>query len=164
MPGYGIADAATTLVGQSMGAGRRDLTRKFAYMTVGLGMCVMAFMGAVMYAGSPFVLSMMTPVEEVRQLGVMALRIEAFAEPMFAAAIVCYGVFVGASDTLIPSGMNLFSMWAVRIPLSAVLAVNLGLKGVWIAMCTELCFRGFIFLCRLRWGNWMKAISPKTAS
>ena len=159
MPGYGIADAATTLVGQSMGAGRKDLTRKFAYMSVGLGMSVMAIMGAVMYAGAPIFLSIMTPVEEVRQLGVMALRIEAFAEPMFAAAIVCYGVFVGASDTLIPSGMNLASMWAVRIPMSAVLAVTLGLQGVWIAMCTELCFRGVIFLCRLRWGNWMKTIN-----
>ena len=159
MPGYGIADAATTLVGQSMGAGRKDLTRKFAYMSVGLGMSVMAIMGAVMYAGAPIFLSIMTPVEEVRQLGVMALRIEAFAEPMFAAAIVCYGVFVGASDTLIPSGMNLASMWAVRIPMSAVLAVTLGLQGVWIAMCAELCFRGVIFLCRLRWGNWMKTIN-----
>jgi len=158
MPGYGIADAATTLVGQSMGAGRKDLTRKFAYMSVGLGMSVMAIMGAVMYAGAPLFLSIMTPVEEVRQLGVMALRIEAFAEPMFAAAIVCYGVFVGASDTLIPSGMNLASMWAVRIPLSAVLALSLGLQGVWIAMCAELCFRGVIFLCRLRWGNWMNKI------
>lgn len=158
MPGYGIADAATTLVGQSIGAKRKDLTRKFAYMAVGLGMGVMAIMGAVMYAGAPIFLSMMTPAEEVRQLGVMALRIEAFAEPMFAAAIVCYGVFVGASDTIIPSGMNLLSMWAVRIPTSAILAATLGLKGVWIAMCAELCFRGFIFLCRLRWGNWMKIV------
>ena len=161
MPGYGIGDAATTLVGQSMGAGRKDLTRKFAYMSVALGMSVMAVMGIVMYVGAPIFMGMMTPVEEVRQLGVMALRIEAFAEPMFAAAIVCYGVFVGASDTLIPSGMNLVSMWAVRIPISALLAVSLGLKGVWIAMCTELCFRGVIFLCRLRWGNWMKLTIEK---
>lgn len=158
MPGYGIADAATTLVGQSLGAERKDLTRKFAYMSVALGMSVMAVMGIVMYAGAPIFMGIMTPVEEVRQLGVLALRIEAFAEPMFAAAIVCYGVFVGASDTLIPSGMNLVSMWAVRIPLSAVLAITLGLQGVWIAMCTELCFRGVIFLCRLRWGNWMKTV------
>ena len=161
MPGYGIGDAATTLVGQSMGAGRKDLTRKFAYMSVALGMSVMAVMGVVMYVGAPIFMGMMTPVEEVRQLGVMALRIEAFAEPMFAAAIVCYGVFVGASDTLIPSGMNLVSMWAVRIPISALLAVSLGLKGVWIAMCTELCFRGVIFLCLLRWGNWMKLTIEK---
>ena len=163
MPGYGIADAATTLVGQSLGAGRKDLTRKFAYMSVALGMSVMAVMGIVMYAGAPIFMGIMTPVEEVRQLGVLALRIEAFAEPMFAAAIVCYGVFVGASDTLIPSGMNLVSMWAVRIPLSAVLAITLGLQGVWIAMCTELCFRGVIFLVRLFKGSWADKLKLKQA-
>lgn len=157
MPGYGIADAATTLVGQSMGAGRTDLMKRFAYIAVALGIGVMALMGCVMYAGAPFAMSMMTPVEEVRRLGVEVLRIEAFAEPMFAAAIVSYGVFVGTANTLIPSGMNLVSMWGVRIVLAALLAPSLGLKGVWIAMCAELCFRGFIFLCRLKWGHWVKA-------
>lgn len=156
MPGYGIADAATTLVGQSMGAGRHELMKRFAYIAVALGMGVMALMGCVMYAGAPFAMEMMTPVEEVRRLGVEVLRIEAFAEPMFAAAIVSYGVFVGTANTVIPSGMNLVSMWGVRIVLAALLAPSMGLKGVWIAMCTELCFRGFIFLCRLRWGNWVK--------
>ena len=158
MPGYGIADAATTLVGQSHGAGRTDLMKRFAYIAVTMGMVVMAVMGCVMYVGAPFAMEMMTPVEEVRRLGVEVLRIEAFAEPMFAAAIVSYGVFVGTANTLIPSGMNLVSMWGVRIVLAAILAPSLGLKGVWIAMCAELCFRGFIFLCRLRWGHWVKEI------
>ncbi len=154
MPGFGIADAATTLVGQSMGAGRTDLMKRFAYFAVGMGMVVMTVMGGVMYVGAPFAMEMMTPVEEVRQLGVEVLRIEAFAEPMFAAAIVSYGIFVGTANTIIPSGMNLVSMWGVRIVLAALLAPSMGLKGVWMAMCAELCFRGFIFLCRLCWGNW----------
>ena len=159
MPGYGIADAATTLVGQSTGAGRRDLMKRFAYICVTMGMAVMTIMGIIMYFAAPLMMGMMTPVEEIRELGVMALRIEAFAEPMFAAAIVSYGVFVGATDTIIPSGMNFFSMWAVRITLAAILAPAYGLKGVWIAMCVELCFRGLIFLIRLRSGKWMhKAI------
>ena len=98
----------------------------------------------------------MTPVEEVKELGVMALRIEAFAEPMFAASIVAYGVFVGAGSTLVPCLMNFASMWAVRLSLAALLAPSLGLKGVWIAMCIELCFRGIIFLIRLKWGKWIK--------
>lgn len=155
MPGYGIADAATTLVGQSKGAGRTDLMKRFAYIAVALGMGVMALMGVVMYMGAPLAMGMMTPVEEVRQLGVAVLRIEAYAEPMFAAAIVCYGAFVGAASTLVPSAMNLVSMWGVRITLAALLAPSMGLRGVWMAMCAELCFRGFIFLCRLRWGRWM---------
>lgn len=155
MPGYGISDAATTLVGQSTGAGRKDLMKRFAYICVIMGMIVMTFMGVIMYIAAPLMMNILTPVEEIRELGVMALRIEAFAEPMFAAAIVSYGVFVGATDTMIPSGMNFFSMWAVRITLAAILAPIYGLKGVWIAMCVELCFRGIIFLIRLRSGKWM---------
>jgi len=158
MPGYGIADAATTLVGQSMGAGRRDLTRRFAYITVFMGMLIMGVMGVIMYVAAPQIIGVMTPVDEIRELGVMALRIEAFAEPMFAAAIVAYGVFVGAASTLIPCLMNFFSIWAVRLSLAALLAPTLGLKGVWIAMCVELCFRGIIFLIRLFRGKWLKTI------
>lgn len=158
MPGYGIADAATTLVGQSLGAGRKDLTRRFARITVGMGMMVMTFMGIIMYIAAPLMMEIMTPVVEVQSLGIMALRTEAFAEPMFAASIVAYGVFVGAGDTLVPSAMNLFSIWAVRLTLAALLAPLMGLQGVWIAMCIELCFRGLIFLVRLQKGKWMKIL------
>ena len=114
MPGYGIADAATTLVGQSLGAGRKGLTRSFARITVATGMLVMGVMGGVMYWAAPLIIGVMTPDAEILSLGVMALRIEAFAEPMFAAAIVAYGVFIGTGDTLMPSIMNFVSIWAVR--------------------------------------------------
>jgi len=156
MPGYGIADAATTLVGQSIGAKRWKLTRSFARITVFTGMVVMGLMGVLMYLFAPQIIGLMTPVGEIRQLGVMALRIEAFAEPMFAASIVAYGVFVGAANTLVPCMMNFFSIWAVRLSLAALLAPSLGLKGVWIAMCVELCFRGMIFLVRLKRERWMR--------
>ena len=156
MPGYGIADAATTLVGQSIGAGRRRLTRSFARITVFMGMAVMGVMGVFMYLFAPQIIGLMTPVGEIRELGVMALRIEAFAEPMFAASIVAYGVFIGAADTLVPCLMNFFSIWAVRLSLASLLAPSLGLKGVWIAMCVELCFRGMIFLIRLKRERWMR--------
>lgn len=155
MPGYGISDAATTLVGQSVGAKRRRLTRSFAFITVFMGMIIMGLMGLLMYIFAPQIIGLMTPVEEIRSLGIMALRIEAFAEPMFAASIVAYGVFVGATNTLVPCLMNFFSIWAIRLSLAALLAPTMGLKGVWIAMCIELCFRGIIFLIRLFKRNWM---------
>lgn len=155
MPGYGISDAATTLVGQSIGAKRRRLTRSFAFITVFMGMIIMGLMGLLMYIFAPQIIGLMTPVEEIRSLGIMALRIEAFAEPMFAASIVAYGVFVGAANTLVPCLMNFFSIWAIRLSLAALLAPTMGLKGVWIAMCIELCFRGIIFLIRLFKRNWM---------
>ena len=156
MPGYGIGDAATTLVGQSMGAGQYGLCRSFTKLTVGMGMAVMALMGVVMYVFAPEMIGLMTPVDEIRVLGTQILRIEAFAEPMFAAAIVGNSVCVGAGDTLKPSLMNLASMWGVRLTLAAVLAHWYGLQGVWTAMAVELTFRGMLFLARLKWGAWLK--------
>ena len=159
MPGYGIAEAATTLVGQSFGAGQRLLTRSFARMSVALGMGVMTMMGMLMWVFAPELMSLMTPVDEIIQTGAYCLRIEAFAEPMFAAAIVCNGVFIGAGDTLRPAAMSLASMWGVRLTLAALLAGTYGLPGVWTAMAIELTFRGLLFLTRLFHGGWMKNIN-----
>ena len=158
MPGFGIAEAATTLVGQGIGAGQRLLTRSFAYMSVGLGITVMTFMGVLMWVFAPELMAIMSPVDEIIALGADVLRIEAWAEPMFAAAIVCNGVFIGAADTIIPSAMSLGSMWAVRLTLAASLAPRFGLRGVWTAMAIELTFRGLIFLLRLFRGNWQKDV------
>ncbi|MBR5652933.1 MAG: MATE family efflux transporter [Prevotella sp.] len=158
MPGYGIGDAATTLVGQSMGAGRKDLCRSLARLTVFTGMIVMALMGLVMYVFAPEMMGLMTPVAEIRDLGAQCLRIEAFAEPMFAASIVTYSVFVGAGDTFKPAMMNLGSMWLVRLSMAAILAKSYGLRGVWLAMAMELSFRGLIFLYRLFRVRWEKGI------
>ncbi len=157
MPGYGIAEAATTLVGQSLGASRRKLARRFANITVWSGIVVMSVMGVFMYFCAPLMMGIISPVEEIVAAGVEVLRIESFAEPMFAASIVAYGVFIGAGDTLLPSCMNLGSIWVVRLSLAALLAPMFGLKGVWIAMAVELCFRGAIFLWRLRTDAWMKS-------
>lgn len=161
MPGYGVGDAATTLVGQTYGAGRSDLCKNFAHLTIGVGMLVMAFMGVVMFVFAPEMIGFLSPVEEIRQLGAMVLRIEAFAEPFFAAAIVSYAVCVASGDTLKPAAMSLFSMWCVRLTLVYALAQSYGLRGVWVAMATELTFRGTIFLLRIRRGSWLKGIKAK---
>ena len=146
MPGYGISEAATTLVGQSVGADRRDLHRSFAWMTVSLGMIVMAFMGVVMYIFAPEMIGLLSPVTAIQDLGTSVLRIEAFAEPFFAAAIVAYSVCVGAGDTLKPSMINLGSMWLIRLTLAYCLASQYGLRGVWFAMAVELSLRGMMFI------------------
>jgi len=155
MPGYGIGEAAATLTGQSIGAGRKELARKFARMTVWFGIASMAATGAAMFFAAPAMMALLTPDRDIRSLGTMVLRIEAFAEPMYGASIVAAGAFRGAGDTLVPSMMNFGSIWFVRITLALVLTRHYGLKGAWIAMCIELCFRGIIFIVRLYREKWM---------
>lgn len=161
MPGYGVQAAATTLVGQCVGAGQKQLSRRMAWITMGLGVSVMTIGGVLMYIAAPAMIGVLTPNEEIRNLGAAVLRIEAFAEPFYAASIVASGALRGAGDTLVPSCMNFASMWCVRIPLAAILAPRVGLYGVWIAMCVELCFRGILFTTRLKRERWMRVFDEK---
>ena len=156
MPGYGIGAAATAIIGQTIGADRRDLTKSFSRVSVYLGMAMMGLTGVIMYFAAPFVFSILTVSREAAALGTRVLRIELISEPLYGASICCAGVFRGAGDTLRPSAMNLFSMWCVRIGLAMVLVPRMGLPGFWSAMAAELCFRGTIFLIRLYRGRWMK--------
>ena len=98
----------------------------------------------------------MTADPEILSLSVEVLRVELLAEPLYGAHIVAAGVFRGAGDTLFSSLMTLASMWGVRLPLAAFLAPRRGLRGVWLAMCVELCGRGAIFLARLASPRWQR--------
>ena len=158
MSGYGIADAATTLVGQSLGAKRKQLTRSFAWINVISGMTIMGGMAVIMYVFAAQLMGLMSPVPEVVELGARCLRVEAWAEPLFAASIIGYGVFVGAGYTLVPCGINLVSLWVVRLGLSALLVTTMGLYGVWMAMAIELCFRGIVYLLWLSSKRWMRSV------
>ncbi len=149
MPGFGIGDASSTLVGQSHGAGRPSLVYSFSRITLWLGVGVMTLMGTIMFIGAPALVGIMGPEADVGSLCVSVLRIEAFAEPMYGASIVGYCIFVALGDALVPCLMNLATIWGIRITLAAVLAPVLGLPGVWLAMAIELTVRGLIFLIRL---------------
>lgn len=156
MPGVGIEAAATTLVGQTLGARRKDVARSFARLSTVLGMLVMSASGLLMFVFAPQIMAMLTPDAAVRELGVRILHIEAFAEPLFAASMVAAGALRGAGDTLVPSIISLASMWGVRITLMWLVAPVWGLTGVWCVMAFELCVRGLLFLWRLLRDRWLE--------
>ena len=156
MPGYGIGDAATTLVGQSNGAG--------VTTSVGVSPIPRCFWhgghgvygtGDVSFA--PEMIGVLSPVAEIRSLGTPALRIEALPEPMFAASIVTYGVCVGVGDTLKPALINLAACGWYAFRWRQVLCAYLRSLGVWFAMVVELTPAGALsFLFHLFRGKWMK--------
>lgn len=155
MPGYGISQAATTLVGQAIGAKRKDMAKSFAWLTTFTGIAIMTFMGVMMYFLCPYVFQFLTSDTEVQALGAQILRIELHAEPLFAASIVITGALRGAGDTFIPAILNLVSMWGVRLTLAFLLSQTFGLHGVWYAMCIELNVRGILYLIRLKREKWL---------
>ena len=148
MPGYGVGSAATTLVGRSVGAGDAAQARRYGNICTALGGALMGCTGLLMMIFCPFVFRLLTPVAEVQTLAAQALRIGLLAEPLFGVSIAAAGALRGAGDTLVPSLLNLGSIWIVRLGLSLLLVGKLGLRGMWIAMAIELCVRGTLMLWR----------------
>ena len=155
MAGYGIQDASIALIGQAVGAHRRDMAKRFAWLCTMMGIGIMALSGVGLWLFAPALMGIFTADAAVIALGAQVLRIEAFAEPMFGASIVASGAMQGAGDSTGCFLLNLFSMWGVRLTLAFLLAPRLGLVGVWAAMCIELCIRGALFLIRLARGKWL---------
>ena len=156
MPGYGLEESATTLVGQSLGARRNDLARRFGWTTIGMAMAIMSVLAVAMYVFAPQMMGIMSKDPEVVALGARVLRIEAFAECLYAASIVGFGVCAGAGETLVPTALNFGSIWLVRIVLALILTPRLGLTGYWIAMAVELSVRGILFLVYVRSNRWLR--------
>ena len=115
-----------------------------------MGAAIMGGAALVMCAICPLVFRILTPDSAVRKLAAEVLRIVLLVEPLFGVSIVGAGALRGAGDTLVPSLMNLGSIWVIRIGLALLLTPPLGLHGMWIAMAVELCVRGLLMLYRSR--------------
>lgn len=156
LPAYGIGNAATTLVGQSIGANRKDMAKRFAYLTTLLSVILVVFMSCILYAFSPFLASTLTTSKKVVELASVCLRIVSFSEPLFAVSIVAIASMRGAGDSKVPFFLNSLSMWGVRVLGIVLFTYKYGVIGVWATMSVELIFRGIIFLVRLFRSKWLK--------
>lgn len=156
MPGFGIREAAGTIIGQSIGAKRIDMARRLGWLCTLFGMAVMAGTGILLFIFCPAMIALLTTDAAVREMAVHALRLECYAEPFYGASIVAWGVFRGAGYVLVPTLMIFVSMWFIRIPLMKFFAPRYGLGGFWFAMGLELCARGTIFLVMLAGRRWQR--------
>lgn len=159
MPAFGFSAAATTLVGQGLGAGRPDEARERGGRAVFLCLLLLTGIGAFMFAAAPFLISLLTPDAEVRAIGTLLIRICAFEQPFNALSIVTAGALRGAGDTKVPFYYSLVSMWGVRILLAWVLGTRLGfgVAGFWWAMVADLGVRGVLLVLRFHRGRWVNA-------
>lgn len=156
MPGFGFSMAATTLVGQALGARDPELAEKCGRETWRIGGMVMSFMGVLFFVFPHYFMNFLTNEPEVISLGIMCLRIVAVAQPPFAMAIILSGAIRGAGDTKFPMYASILGIWIIRLSLAMVLGIflGLGLLGVWLAMAIDLYFRGFLFYFRFSSGYW----------
>src|SRR5262249_25270998 len=155
-----FAVAGAALVGQALGARRPDLARSYGWMAFRWGLLLMTLMGVVFYVAAPALFAVFVKAQEaaVRELGIPALRLAAFAQPALAAAVILtWALEGGAGDTRWPLAYSLASMLLVKIPLAYALTgpwLALGLYGAWLALLADACLRGLAAALRFAYGRW----------
>ncbi len=159
MPAIGFSLAATTLVGQSVGARRSDQAVVYGRTALLMGTAVMTILAGLLYLFPEPLIRLITPDPAVISLTVTTLRSYVWCLPLFAVAITASGAMRGAGDTRVPFYFAAAGMWGLRLPLAlvAVSVLHLGLPAVWIAMGIDLTFRGLVMGWRFRRRRWLKS-------
>ncbi|MCF6095222.1 MATE family efflux transporter [Microaerobacter geothermalis] len=161
MPGYGLAVAATTLVGQSLGAGQKEEAYQYGMLTMYISIIIMSVIGVLLFILSPWAASIFTDNSTVVSQVVTALRIDAFAQPFLAIGLVLTGALQGAGDTKYPMYSTAIGIWGVRVigVYFLGIALNLGLAGAWLAIAIDIFVRAIFLLHRYRKKKWMELLS-----
>lgn len=156
MPGLAFATAATTLVGQSLGAKNPNRAVESTYTCLKLGIYFMGGMGILFFSIPELFMRIYTTNVDVIKYGSLALRIVAFAQIPMAVTFIISGALRGAGDTKTVLYATAFAVWCVRLT-SAYLFVNvlgMGFLGAWLVMILDWLFRGGWIVLRFRSGKW----------
>jgi putative MATE family efflux protein len=158
MPGYGIAVAAATMVGQNLGAGKPDHARISAYEANRLAVILMTGMGLIFFFFPYALLKAFTSDPAVIKYGILYMKIVAFAQIPLAITMVVGGSLRGAGDTGFIMFATIAGMWFVRLPGAALLAVMVkaDVRYVWSVMILDWIVRMSLLLWRYRKESWGK--------
>ncbi|GAC1385003.1 MAG: MATE family efflux transporter [Herpetosiphon sp.] len=154
LPGLGFGVAATTLVGQWLGAKDPAAARTSTHASFWQGAAFMALMGLLFMVIPKTLLGFMVNDPQVVAAGAGPLRVVGMVQPLLAANFVYAGGLRGAGDTRYPLWVKLISPWLVRLPLALVLIPSFGLFGAWVALSVDLAFQGVLSYWRFRGPTW----------
>ncbi|MGE5560465.1 MAG: MATE family efflux transporter [Chloroflexota bacterium] len=155
-PGQAFGMAATTLVGQSLGAKNPDLAEKSGYETRRIGAYVACAMALVFFFGGRYIARLYTSDPQVTADTALALKIIAIVQPLQSTQFILAGGLRGAGDTFWPLVSTMAGVVVIRVVL-AMLFVNvlhLGLMGAWMAMACDQFVRSLVITLRYRSGKW----------
>jgi len=156
LPSWGMSNAAATLVGQNLGAGKPDRAERSVWVT---GFGNMVFLGLVtivfLILAEPLI-GMFTSDEAVLSYGISALRFISYGYVFYAYGMVIVASFNGAGDTTTPTLINIFCYWLLQIPLAYTLALTFGLgaKGVFLAITVAESILAVVGILVFRLGRW----------
>jgi putative MATE family efflux protein len=156
LPSWGMSNAAATLVGQNLGAGKPERAERSVWLT---GFYNMMFLGGVTVVFIAFaepLIRIFTRDPAVQAVGVSCLRLVSYGYVFYAYGMVMVQAFNGAGDTVTPTIINLFCYWLWQIPLAYGLAdwVGLGPTGVFMAITISESTIAVVGMLCFRRGRW----------
>jgi len=158
LPGFAMGTAAGAVAGQYLGAGSAKMARRAIWACTWVGMAIMGSLGVVFMTAGELLTRIIS--REAIHLDVVpkVLFICGIVQIFFALAMVVRNGLRGVGDTKWILAITLVSCYLVRLPAAYYFGVvlDLGLVGIWIALCGELVVRGLLFLARFVWGGWAK--------
>ncbi len=159
LPSWGMANAAATLVGQSLGAGKPDRAEAAVWRTALYNAAFFGAIGAVFVTAAPVFVFAFTSDPAVAPYAIRCLRIVSGGFVLFAYGLVVVQSFNGAGDTMTPTLLNLFCFWLFEIPFAYVLArpLGFGADGTFWAITIAVSLLAVLSAAIFRRGRWKLA-------
>jgi MATE family, multidrug efflux pump len=156
LPAFGISNAAATMVGQNLGAGRPDRAERAVWTAAVYNMVLLGSVGILFLLGAGPITGLFTNDPLVQPFAIGCLRIVSLGFVFYAAGMVLTQSFNGAGDTWTPTVINLFVFWLWEIPLAWWLSVRAGLgpRGVFIALTVAYSTLAVVSAVLFRRGRW----------
>ena len=156
LPSWGISNAASTLVGQNLGAKKPDRAERSVWITGWANMILLGIIGLILVLFPETFIRFFIDDENVVKSGILGLRIVSIGFIAYGLGMVLVNSFNGAGDTSTPLKINIFAFWLIEIPLAWLLAIKAGFneEGVFIAIVVAESLMTVIALIVFRRGKW----------
>jgi putative MATE family efflux protein len=156
LPSWGMANAAATLVGQNLGAGKPDRAERSVWLTAVANMVFLGLVAVLFILFSPFLVRVFTDDPAIVAVGADCLRILSYGYLFYALGMVMIQAFNGAGDTTTPTLINIFCFWLFELPLAYLLALPMGFgeRGVFTAILAAETVLGIAAAILFRRGHW----------
>jgi Na+-driven multidrug efflux pump len=157
-PAFGLSNAAATMVGQSLGAGKPERAERSVWLTSFYNLGFLGSMGVVFLLFAPVIVHWFSTVADVATIAVSCLRVVSSGFLFYAFGMVMGQSFNGAGDTWTPTWINFFVFWAFEIPAAWVLAkgFHLGPPGVFVAILLAFSLHAVVGTALFRRGGWKR--------
>ena len=156
LPSWGMSNAASTLVGQNLGAGKTDRAEKSVWYCSMVNMFFLLIIAVIFNLYSEFLVKIFTAEKDVIAVGAECLRYLSYGYIFYSYGMIMIQAFNGAGDTITPTIINFFCFWLFEIPLALWLSFGLELdeRGVFLAVLLSESLVGIVGIILFKRGKW----------